>query len=159
MIANHGRIEKYDHEFEGRNSRLDAIQAAILDVKLRYLDQWIEQRRRVADYYLQELNNVSDLILPLPASWASHVWHLFVIRTPDRDNLKRFLSERGIETGIHYPFALPKLRAYSHLHQQSERMQANEFDSMLLSLPIGEHLTDEDLRFIVASVREFFACE
>ena len=155
MIANHGRIEKYNHEFEGRNSRLDGLQAAILSVKLKYLDNWTKARIKVADYYLETLKDVSDIILPKREDWAKQVYHLFVIRTKKRDKLKQYLQDNGIQTGIHYPISLPKLKAYKYLNQDNENFIANKIDSELLSLPIGEHLNETDLNNIVKLIKEF----
>lgn len=155
MIANHGRIAKYDHDFEGRNSRLDGIQAAILDVKLRYLEEWTIRRRDVAKYYLQQLKDIPMLTLPQEADWVRHVWHLFVIRTAKRNALQQFFNENGIQTGVHYPTALPKLKAYTYIGQGTEPMFANQVDGELLSLPIGEHLDEIELQKIVDTIRKF----
>lgn len=156
MIANHGRIGKYDHKFEGRNSRLDGLQAAILSVKLKYLDEWTEQRIRVAEVYLRELADLDGLCLPVRRDWVRQVYHLFVVRTPHREQLKAFLDSKGIATGIHYPIALPKLPAYKYLNQIDTTPVANEMDCQLLSLPIGEHITTDDARFISDIVKSFF---
>ncbi len=156
MIANHGRIKKYDHEFEGRNSRLDGLQAAVLRTKLRYLPEWTERRIELADYYQQLLREENLLTTPVRQSWAKQVYHLYVIRTPRRDELKQFLHNEGIETGIHYPIALPKLRAFTHVGQANEPMFANHVDAQLLSLPIGEHLLEEDLGHVVEAIKKFF---
>jgi dTDP-4-amino-4,6-dideoxygalactose transaminase len=156
MIANHGRTGKYDHKFEGRNSRLDGLQAAILDVKLRYLDSWIDRRRDVAAHYHRLLGDISNMVLPGEAAWARHVWHLFVVRSTRRDELKLWLGEKGIQTGIHYPIALPKLEAYAYLGKVDEMMFANRADGELLSLPIGEHLPAGDVEFVAETVAEFF---
>jgi len=156
MIANHGRTGKYDHKFEGRNSRLDGMQAAILDVKLRYLDSWIDRRREVAAHYHRLLGGASSLVLPYETDWARHVWHLFVVRSSWRDALKLYLGENGIQTGIHYPIALPKLEAYAYLGKADETMFANRADGELLSFPIGEHLSAGDVEFVAQTVEEFF---
>jgi len=142
MIANHGRIAKYDHEFEGRNSRLDGLQAAVLSVKLKYLEQWTNQRIKVADIYLDILSDLQHITLPVRKGWARQVYHLFVIRTPQRDLVKSRLAESRIQSGIHYPVALPKLGAYRYCMQAMEAMQVNQMDGELLSLPIGEHIAD-----------------
>jgi dTDP-4-amino-4,6-dideoxygalactose transaminase len=156
MIANHGRVEKYNHEFEGRSSRLDGLQAAILNVKLKHLDAWTEVRIGVADYYLQELRLVSDIVLPKREAWAKQVYHLFVIRSERRDELQQYLKEHSVQTGVHYPIALPKLAAYSYLGQDKECFYANRHDNKLLSLPIGEHLIQEDLDRVLAVIKAFF---
>ena len=155
-IANHGRTAKYDHDFEGRNSRLDSLQAAILNVKLKYLDGWIDKRIQVADKYLLELDGVEDITLPVKQDWAKQAYHLFVIRTNRRDELKSYLTEKDIQTGVHYPISLPKLKAYQYTKQANDQMFANSSDTSLLSLPIGEHLTDEDIAHVVNTVKSFF---
>ena len=156
MIANHGRVAKYDHEFEGRNSRLDGLQAAILSVKLRHLDNWIGARRAVADCYLAKLAGVGDLVLPGQRNWGRHVYHLFVVRTKHRDALKDYLGRVGVETGIHYPIALPKLAAYAYCDQSGDDMFANRADGTLLSLPIGDHIGPQDLDFVISACVSFF---
>lgn len=155
-ISNHGRIAKYDHDFEGRNSRLDGLQAAILSVKLKHLKEWTEHRVKAAESYLTNLKQIPQIVLPHKETWAKHVYHLFVIRTPLRDQLLSFLKERGVETGIHYPTALPKLPAYSYTGQSDEQFFVNNIDEKLLSLPIGEHLTESDIMFVVSAINEFF---
>jgi len=156
MIANHGRIAKYDHEFEGRNSRLDGMQASILSVKLKHLPDWIEKRIAVADYYLANLKNIDQIALPVRQCWAKQVYHLFVIRTDTRDELAKFLQEEGVQTGIHYPISLPKLKAYEYTSQANENLFANESDSTLISLPIGEHIIEKDLEKVVTTFKKFF---
>jgi dTDP-4-amino-4,6-dideoxygalactose transaminase len=155
-IANHGRIGKYDHDFEGRNSRLDGIQAAVLSVKLRYLSGWTDRRIAIADRYLANLANIDGLTLPKRANWAKQVYHLFVVRTGRRDGLKQYLAEAGVETGVHYPVALPKLSAYDYLGQGNEDTFVNSAGGKLLSLPIGEHLTDADVDAVSALEKDFF---
>ena len=156
MIANHGRIAKYDHEFEGRNSRLDGLQAAILSVKLKHLSNWTEKRIAIADYYLSNLRGIEQIELPVRQDWAKQVYHLFVIRTEHRDGLEKYLTDKGIQTGVHYPRSLPKLKAYDYINQASESMFSNKSDIMLLSLPVGEHLSQDELEAVVQAIREFF---
>lgn len=155
MIANHGRIEKYNHEFEGRNSRLDGLQAAILSVKLKHLDKWTDARIKVADYYIENLKDVKDIVLPKREDWAKQVYHLFVIRTQKRNELQQYLKDNGIQSGIHYPISLPKLKAYDYTGQASEDFFANECDTQLLSLPIGEHLETEELEKVLLTLKGF----
>jgi dTDP-4-amino-4,6-dideoxygalactose transaminase len=155
-IANHGRVGKYDHDFEGRNSRLDGIQAAILEVKLKYLNSWIERRIEISNVYLQELRGVGDIILPVKKSWAKQAYHLFVIRTNKRDELQLYLSDNNIQTGVHYPVSLPKLTAYRYIDQHKDKMFANNIDRTLLSLPLGEHLSNIDVIEVVNIIKKFF---
>lgn len=159
MIANHGRLAKYDHQFEGRNSRLDGLQAAILGVKLPHLDAWVDQRNAIARTYLEGLAGIESIILPNLPDGGRHAFHLFVIRTEARDALQAFLAEREIQTGIHYPIALPKLQAYDYLGQGQDDFFANRTDVTLLSLPIGEHLSIEDARTVVDAVKAFASAD
>lgn len=154
-IANHGRIAKYDHEFEGRNSRLDGIQAAVLSAKLPYLNTWTEKRIALAERYMADLAGVEDIVLPRRANWARQVYHLFVIRTDRRDELKLWLAGQGIETGVHYPVALTQLRAYDYLNQGSEDLFVNKAAGTLLSLPIGEHMSEADVTTVSKAIRAF----
>jgi dTDP-4-amino-4,6-dideoxygalactose transaminase len=157
MIADHGRVDKYDHVFEGRNSRLDGLQAAILSVKLAHLDRWTERRRAVAAAYRAELAGIPGLVLPREEDWARHVYHLFVVRSDARDELRAHLAAEGIETGIHYPIALPRLKAYDYLGQGEEDMLANRLGGELLSLPMGEHLSDADVARVAGAIHAFHA--
>lgn len=156
MIANHGRLQKYNHAFEGRNSRLDGLQAAILMVKLKHLPTWIRRRRAVAQYYEENLLLGPELILPKELTECESVYHLYVIRTSERDALQQFLHTNGVQTGIHYPISLPKLKAYEYCCQGEEDFVANNFDSQYLSLPIGEHLSEEQVAQVVNKVKAFF---
>jgi dTDP-4-amino-4,6-dideoxygalactose transaminase len=156
MIANHGRIAKYDHEIEGRNSRMDGLQGAILSVKLAHLEGWLERRRLIAQRYDAGLRAVGDLVRPVCRGWGRHVFHLYVVRTQSRDGLQHFLRSRGIETGIHYPIALPKLAAYAYCGQANDELFANSADRELLSLPMGEHMDLRDADEVIAACREYF---
>ena len=155
MIANHGRIQKYDHKFEGRNSRLDGLQAAILDVKLGYLDKWTSHRIMIADEYLKQLEGITEVILPVKQEWAKQVYHLFVIRHSRRDELQAYLKALGVETGVHYPIALPKLSAFSYLGQAKHAGFAWGSDTELISLPIGGHLSLKEVSDTIRYVSEF----
>jgi len=146
MLANHGRIGKYDHEFVGRNSRLDGLQAAILSVKLKYLDIWISHRNQVANVYLEELTKLSDIYLPVKQVWAKHAYHLFVIRSSKKYEIIEKCNKLDIQTGVHYPIALPKLKAFEYLDQAKEEGFCWVSDSDLLSLPIGEHVNIDELK-------------
>jgi dTDP-4-amino-4,6-dideoxygalactose transaminase len=152
MYANHGRVEKYNHEFEGTNSRLDGIQAAILGVKLKYLEQWTERRRSVAKRYDEELRNV--VVTPTVRPDVKHVYHLYVIRVKQRDQLIARLQEQGITTGIHYPIPLPFLKAYEYLGHKSEDFPiAHSLKDEILSLPIHGDITDDQVSFIIEQIK------
>ena len=156
MIANHGRLEKYNHKFEGRNSRLDGLQAAILSVKLKHLDGWIDRRRSIADLYIDGLGGLKGLVLPKVEPGIRHAFHLFVVRSKERDALAKHLSDCRIQTGVHYPISLPKLEAYAYVGQSNADFVANHFDSEILSLPMGEHLSDADIFTVIDAVSNFF---
>jgi len=156
MLANHGRSDKYDHEFEGVNSRMDGLQGAILGVKLEYLETWTEERRKTAARYDSSLAGL-DGVAPLPpADNARHVYHLYVVRASDRDGLRDFLRERDVAAGVHYPKALPFLKAYSRLgHTPDDFPNAYAMTSEVLSLPMYPELTGEAVAHVAGTVRLF----
>ena len=157
LIANHGRFAKYDHEIEGRNSRLDTLQAAILDIKLIHLPQWIIQRNKNARIYLDILDSCQDLVLPiLSTPEIQHSFHLFVVRLAERNKLMEFLAQKGIPTGIHYPTALPALPPYKSTHHYTYNYFAISSAENLLSLPVGEHLNESDIKAIALEIKSFF---
>jgi len=126
-----------------------------LSVKLKYLSAWTERRIEIANYYSQQLKGVKHIILPTRQDWAKQVYHLFVIRTDKRDELQQYLKDNSIQTGIHYPISLPKLKAYDYTGQASEDFFANKSDVNLLSLPISEHLFVEDLEKVVSNLKQW----
>ncbi len=159
MYANHGRINKYDHEFEGINSRMDGIQGAILDVKLQYLAQWTEKRRTIASMYCDLLESVTEVILPAERPGTKHVYHIFPIRVESslRNALVEFLKENGIDAGVHYPIALPNLQAYKYLnHNPSDFPKSTLFSQQLVSLPIFAELTQTEVEYICSQIKKFF---
>jgi dTDP-4-amino-4,6-dideoxygalactose transaminase len=157
MIANHGRIDKYNHEFEGVNSRLDGLQCAILNIKLDFLNVWNEKRRNVAHLYSQSLKHVSEIVIPAEMANSKPVYHLYVIRTQRRDELAIYLKEKGISTGIHYPIALHNLNAYKYLeHEPTHFPVSNQYQNEILSLPIYPELSEESIKYITDSIVAFF---
>ena len=143
MLANHGRQDKYLHQTEGVNSRLDNLQAAVLRVKLQHLDEWNAARRSVAQRYLDLLKD-SDAVLPAVHRDTEPVWHLFVVRVFERDDVWKQLNERGIGAGIHYPVPLHRQPAYKHLGQAAGSLPVTErVASRVVSLPIYPELTTE----------------
>ncbi len=156
MIANHGRIAKYDHEMEGVNSRLDGLQAAILKVKLRHLPQWSESRRKNAYLYNEYLKD-SGVITPFEPDRVRAVYHLYVIRVRKdvRKTLQDYLKSKGIATGIHYPIALPHLKAYSYLnHNGNDFPEATKASQEILSLPMYPELSEAQIRMIAREIKE-----
>lgn len=155
MYCNHGRTEKYKHEFEGINSRMDGMQAAILNVKLKYLNQWTKRRREIAEYYLKNLSNISEIVLPVVNPKCNPSWHLFVIRLEERDKLKDFLIKNGISVGIHYPISLPNQPAYFKAKSKKYTV-SNYQENKLLSLPIYPELNEDQLNYICKKIKLFF---
>lgn len=152
MTVNHGCTEKYNHQFEGINSRLDGIQAAVLSVKLKYLEAWTESRRTHAALYRQILEG-SHAICPVEMNRARHVYHLFVIRIAGRDTIQAAMKQRGIATGIHYPIALPFLDAYDHLgHHPSDFPVAYQYAAEILSLPMYPELERDQIEYVCAQL-------
>lgn len=151
-LSNHGRSEKYTHEMEGMNSRLDTLQAAILEIKLRHLDRWNQARRAKAALY-QELLSTLPLELPSVAEGMEPVWHLYVIRTPYRDQVRHALQKEGIQTGVHYPLPLHLQPAYRHLGLQLGSFPVAEKAAQeALSLPMYPELLPQDQQKIARIV-------
>jgi dTDP-4-amino-4,6-dideoxygalactose transaminase len=156
MLSNHGRIDKYDHKIEGVNSRMDGIQAAILNVKIKHLDGWNERRIQNAYHYNEKLRNL-DVITPTELEGVKGVYHLYVIRTKPqlRDKLQKYLKNKGVSTGIHYPIALPNLRAYSYLnHKESDFPEATAVSQEILSLPMYPELDYKQIEYISEKISE-----
>ena len=154
--ARHGG--KGDHVMEGINSRLDGLQAAILSVKLPYLQSWTAARQRIAARYTAMLDGVGDIKTPVIAPGRTHVFHLYVIRTARREALRSHLAKAGIATVLNYPKALPFYPAYSYLKHRPEdfpRAAANQ--DQILSLPIYPEMTDAMIEYVAAEIRKFFA--
>lgn len=154
---NYGSKVKYHHEVIGFNSRLDEMQAAFLRAKLPTLDEWNERRKKAAAYYLQNLDNIPDLILPSIPDWADPVWHIFAVRTSRRDELQKFLKDQGIGTNIHYPIPPHLSGAYvEYGYKKGDFPIAEELALTQLSLPMGPHLREEQAAYVVQRIREFF---
>lgn len=156
-IANHGGLKKNHHTLLGRNSRLDNIQAGILNIKLTQLDKWIKQRNIQAKIYKKNLKNVGDIefVKTLPNSKSSN--HLFVIKTKKRDNLKTYLKKKNISTGIHYPLSLPETPVFKKKHfNYCKKMNAIKWSKNIISLPIGEHLSNYEIQKVCYYLKLFF---
>lgn len=159
MIANHGQNIKYHHDIVGCNSRLDTLQAAILDVKLKYIDKYIDARNKVADYYDAHLTRIPNLILPQRSSSSSHVFHQYTIRVTNnlRDKLKKYLADKQIPSMIYYPIPLHQQKAYSqHCPKDSSFPIAVQLCQEVLSLPIHTEMTLTQLDYIVKNIQDFF---
>lgn len=148
MVANHGRIDKYLHQTEGVNSRLDGLNAAILRVKLRHLDKWNAARRRHAQRYM-ELLRASGVVLPFVSSDTEAVWHLFVVRVQDRDGVQKKLQKQGIAAGVHYPVPLHRQPAYEYLGLPEGSLPVTErVAAHVVSLPMYSELTEEQIALV-----------
>lgn len=157
MFANHGAIVKHQHQMEGINSRLDTIQAAILNVKLPHLQKWNEQRLKNALLYNHLLADIPEIIAPKIRSEATHIFHLYVIRAKKRDELVNYLTEKGIQTQIHYPTILPLLPAYNYLNHKAEDFPvAASYHDSILSLPMFPELTEEQINFVAETIKAFY---
>jgi dTDP-4-amino-4,6-dideoxygalactose transaminase len=153
-FGNYGSHKRYVNEVRGVNSRLDPIQAAVLSVKLRHLDDWNARRRATANLYLNGLAD-TDIILPTVPDWAEPAWHLFVIRSPDRDRLQARLAEAGVQTLIHYPIPPHRQKAYADMGIAPGALPISEqLADEVLSLPIGPHLSRGQAERVVAAVQE-----
>jgi dTDP-4-amino-4,6-dideoxygalactose transaminase len=158
MLANHGRLTKYEHGMEGVNSRLDTLQAAVLRTKLQYLDDWNEQRRRWAALYDELLADVPQLRRPQVAPDRTSVFHLYVLQTAERDALLAYLQEQGIAAGIHYPIPLHLQPAFRHLgYKAGDFPMSEDLGRECLSLPLFPELTEDEVRTVAQAVRAFFA--
>ncbi|NVZ25733.1 DegT/DnrJ/EryC1/StrS family aminotransferase [Pseudomonas gingeri] len=160
-LRNYGSHEKYQNLYRGVNSRLDEIQAAMLNVKLKYLDEQTARRRKVAQMYMEGINN-PVIVLPLPSdasplSLDSHVWHLFVIRCQQRDQLQRHLSDQGIQTIIHYPIPAHQQQAYKEFNGESYPL-TEIIHKQVLSLPMGPDMTSIEIDQVITAVNNF-SCE
>jgi dTDP-4-amino-4,6-dideoxygalactose transaminase len=151
-LGNYGSHKKYENLYKGVNSRLDEMQAAMLRVKLRYLDIEIEKRREIANYYLQNIKNDS-IVLPTVRSEDNHVWHLFVIRTSKRDELQKYLLANGIQTLIHYPIPPHKQDAYTEWNNESYPI-SEQIHEEVLSLPISGILGLQDAEKIIKIINK-----
>ncbi len=152
-LRNYGSHKKYENIYKGTNSRLDEMQAAMLNVKLKYLDEEIAKRKAIAEYYRSHINN-SKVVLPKVEDEASHVWHLFVLRTSQRDKLIDHLKENGIESMIHYPIAIHQQNAYRELNDLHLPI-TEKIHKEVVSLPISPVMTSDEIKKVVDAVNRF----
>jgi dTDP-4-amino-4,6-dideoxygalactose transaminase len=152
-IRNYGSHKKYENRYKGLNSRLDEMQAALLSVKLKYLDKGNKKRAQIAQTYLQKIQN-PKIILPQIMPNNQHVWHLFVIRTPKREELQTFLSKNGVQSMIHYPIPPHKQEAYK-VFKSLHLPITQSIHKEVLSLPMNECLSDKDIATIIEVINDF----
>jgi dTDP-4-amino-4,6-dideoxygalactose transaminase len=161
MIANHGQLIKYYHDVVGVNSRLDTIQAAILNVKMKHLYSYCEARQKAADFYDSALKNIDQVAIPFRSKFSSHVFHQYTIKVHEnfsRDELMSYLAEQGIPSMIYYPLPLHQQKAYSKfLNEDEEYPISSSLCNSVLSLPMHTHLKIEEQKFIVQHIKSFFS--
>jgi UDP-2-acetamido-2-deoxy-ribo-hexuluronate aminotransferase len=160
MIANHGQSIKYVHDVIGCNSRLDTLQAVILDVKLKYLDKYRDARNAVADSYDAAFNNISELTIPKRVSYSNHVFHQYTVKVKDgrRDELKKYLEGKGIPSMIYYPMPLYKQRAFSNFTPLGFTLPNTERHcNEVLSLPIHTEMTEDTTAYIIENIIKYFS--
>jgi len=156
MLARHGGLVKHQHRIEGINSRLDGLQAAILSAKLPHLPAWTEARRKAATIYDTGLNQIEDIEVPQVAPGRSHVYHLYTIKHPRRDDLAAHLNANGVQTAINYPTALPFLEAYSRFNHRPEQFpNAFRDQGRILSLPMFAEMTQAQQSEVIDLIRAF----
>ncbi len=153
VLRNYGSEKKYFNQFQGVNSRLDELQAGLLSVKLKYLQAETEIRRSIANAYLEGINN-TNLILPVVSDPDSHVWHLFVLRTSNRDKFQQFLFDNGVQTVIHYPVPPHKQSAYKSMNSLNLPI-TEEIHKTILSIPIDISMSDEDVKTVINACNRY----
>jgi dTDP-4-amino-4,6-dideoxygalactose transaminase len=157
MFRDHGQAKKYYHDIIGWNARLDGIQGAVLNVKLKYLSDWNEARRRHARDYTAGLSSIKDVVVPQEAEYAKHVYHIYALRVQDRDKFMAYLNEKGIACGIHYPIPLHLQNAYAFMQKGSGSFPiAEKCAAEYVSLPMFAELTDEQVAYIVEQIKEYY---
>lgn len=157
LFRNHGEYQKSKHQIVGFNSRLDAIQAAILNIKLKYIEDWNAKRQQAAKMYYDLLKDCKEIALPLVLPTNLHAYHLFVIKAQKRDELQVFLSNNNIGTGIHYPISLPFVQALKYLnHSECDYPVSYKNQDLILSLPIFPDITSEQIEYVSSKIIEFY---
>ena len=156
-LRNYGSQKKYYNEMIGYNMRMDECQAAFLTIKLKFLDEWTKQRQQIADWYNEALKGTGDLILPAVTKNATHVYHIYMIRSKRRDELQQHLEKNGIGTLIHYPVPPHLQKAYQHLgFHKGDFPKAEEIANTCLSLPIYPGLSIDEVEFISDTIKRFY---
>ena len=153
-LANYGSHKKYENKYKGLNSRMDELQAAFLSVKLKYIDEENQKRRKVAEQYVHGIKNQSIILPQLPTGSQEHVWHLFVIRAKNRERLQQFLTDKGIQTLIHYPIPPHRQQAYKELGNENLPI-GEKIHAEVLSLPISPVMSDEEVEKLIYEINRY----
>jgi dTDP-4-amino-4,6-dideoxygalactose transaminase len=159
MIANHGQAQKYYHEILGCNSRLDTLQAAVLNVKLKYLNSYAKARQQTAKAYFEALKSVPEILTPAEMPYSTHVYNQYTIKVKNgkRDDLKKYLSDAEIPSMIYYPLPLQEQKAFKQITRTAESLTVSqELAASVLSLPVHTELTREEIDYITAKIKCFF---
>ncbi len=157
MYARHGSLVKHEHKIEGVNSRMDSLQAAVLTVKLKHINEWTEARINAARSYDRALQGISGIIVPAVRPQTRHTFHLYVIRAESRDALMGHMKQNGIETSLHYPTPLPFLDAYRYLgHRREDFPVAARLQGEILSLPMYPELSIDQIEYVSGAIRSFY---
>jgi len=157
MLRDHGSEKKYYHDFIGFNYRMSEFQAAVLNVKMKYIEEWTEMRRANAEKYKARLKEIEQVIMPSELAGTRHVYHLYVVRVKERDKLQVYLRKNGVGTGIHYPFPLHLTPAYSYLgYKPGDFSVAERLASEILSLPMYAELTEKQIDYICEKIKAFY---
>jgi dTDP-4-amino-4,6-dideoxygalactose transaminase len=156
MLRNYGQEEKYRHAFLAYNRRLDTLQAAILRVKLRYLDQWNEARRRIATIYAAGLRKTAVTLSEVSAD-VEHVYHLFVVRSAARAALREYLTSNGVDTGLHYPIPIHLQQAYRHLgYRPGDFPESERAAEEVLSLPMYPEMAPAQAEYVINKIQSYW---
>lgn len=157
MFRDHGQAKKYYHDIIGWNARLDGIQGAVLNVKLKYLNDWNEARRRHATDYTAGLSSIKGVVVPQEAEYAKHIYHIYALRVQDRDKFMAYLGEKGIACGIHYPIPLHLQNAYAFMQKGPGSFPvAEKCAAEYVSLPMFAELTDEQVAYVIEQIKEYY---
>lgn len=156
----HGSTEKYVHEMEGHNYRLEEIQAGVLNVKMKYIQKWTDMRRKNAKLYTENFASlgIEEVITPWHPEYVNPVYHLYIIRVKDREKLSEYLNKNGVQTGLHYPLPLHMQKAYAYLNHKPEDFPvAAKYAKEILSIPMYPEMTDEMINFVCSSIKKFYS--
>ncbi|MCC7429701.1 DegT/DnrJ/EryC1/StrS family aminotransferase [bacterium] len=157
LLRDHGSKVRYVHEVFGHNYRMEGLQGAVLGVKLKYIEKWTEMRRKNAALYNKHLAGIPQLATPKEASFAKHVYHLYVVQVENREELIKFLNSKGISTGLHYPIPLHLQKAFEcYNYKKGDFPGAEAESSKILSLPMFPELTEEQIIFVADTIKEFY---
>ncbi len=157
LFRDHGSAEKYIHEIEGSNMRMAAFQGAVLNIKLPYLEEWTQKRREHATYYNELLADCDEIYTPVEMDYVQHVYHLYVIRTPNREKLHEFLMENTVFTGFHYKFPLHLQNAYKYLgYKKGDLPVTEKVMKEIISLPMYPELESKEIEYVAEKIKQFF---